>query len=148
MTPRNMTLWQIIDALAQQIPFSKQKVETVLSTHLAEKDRNTYTIFLEGPGPELQEGVQIRLVDLRLARGAEGITKGFLVLDIGGTCITTSQLMVKYDYLRITDTPSGHSLNGTTAYSQDMSWGKLSFGFEEKNPDCLADVAFDPKKDD
>ena len=95
---------------------------------------------------ELTDGVIISTVDLRLKR--VGKDSGFLVLDIGGNCITTSQLMVKYDYLRITGTPSGHSLLGETSYSQDMPWGRLSFGFEEKNPNCLADVAFDPKKDD
>src|SRR5579863_10316011 len=38
MTQPDRTLWQTIDALAQQIPISKAKVETVLGVGLVDRD--------------------------------------------------------------------------------------------------------------
>ncbi|WP_232447949.1 hypothetical protein [Burkholderia ubonensis] len=43
MTQSRMTLWQAIDALAQQVPFSKAKVEHALSTRLTETDEGGMT---------------------------------------------------------------------------------------------------------
>jgi len=146
MTHLNMPLWQIIVTLALQIPFSKQKVESVLSTPVFEVDNtpNDQLHSYESKPVELADGVVISTIDLRIKR--VGKDPGFLVLNIDGTCITKDQLEARYKHLRITGTPHGHSLEERTVYSQDMPWGTLSFGFKERKPDCLATVVFDPKK--
>jgi len=146
MNQLDKTLWQIIDALIQQIPFSKQKVEAVLAVQLiAAKNANEYYDFFRSPPIHLAEGVVISDVDLRIRR--EGKDLGFLVLGIGGVCITEDQLKTHYSPLKIIGTPHGHSLEEATTFSPDLPWGKLFFGFKERNPDCLATVGFDPKED-
>ncbi|MCL2625299.1 MAG: hypothetical protein FWD46_00585 [Cystobacterineae bacterium] len=145
-TPTNMSLWQAIDTLSQQIPFSKQKVETALATPLSEVDNNSNKLFrfFKSPPIRLAEGIVISNVDLRIKR--EGSHPGFLVLEMDGACLTLEQIRERYSELQITQLPRGRSLEEETSHSQLLPWGKLSFGFKEKNPKCLASIAFEPKK--
>ena len=145
MTQPKMTLWQAIDALAKQIPFSKIKIENLFSTQLAETDEggNDVFQFFKSNPIKVSEGVAIENVDLRIKRA--GPHPGFLVLSIGGNCIGIDAVRAHYNELKITDTPRGHSLDEVTSHSAMLQWGELSFSFKERNPNCLASVAFDPK---
>lgn len=140
-----LTWWQAVDALVKQIPFSKKKVETLLKTSLSETDNtgNDVFQFYESPPVTLKDGVVIRNVDLRIKRA--GPHPGFMVLEIEGQCVTLDQIRRRYGPLEITETPHGHSLDEETSHSVVRPWGKLSFGFAERNPDCLASIVFDPK---
>jgi hypothetical protein len=142
----NISLWQAIPLLAQQIPFSKQKVEVALSTRLSEIDDafNTPFYFFGSPPIPLAEGVVISNVDLRIKRGSNH--PGFLVLEVGGSCITMEQIRTQYGELQTTPFSCGRSLDEETCHFQLLPWGKLSFGFKERNPQCLASVSFEPKK--
>ncbi|MFT4067143.1 MAG: hypothetical protein QM685_20535 [Paraburkholderia sp.] len=149
MTQPGTTLWRTIDALVQQIPFTKIKVENLLATHLVEKDtsgspfQNTAFQFYTGGPVTLTDGVIISDVDLRI-RHRSG-HPGFLVLNVGGNCIHPDEVRAHYGKLKITDYPRGNSLDEATSYSVFPEWGKLSFGFVERNRSCLAYVAFDPR---
>lgn len=145
MTQPTMTLWQAIDAMAKQIPFSQAEVENALGTPMTEVRRNAYTIFLQNEHPvSLSEGGRIAQVDLRL--GMEAGDPGFMVLSIDDACVSLDAVRAHYNDLTITDRPRGRSLDEVTAYSASLAWGQLSFGFKERNPKCLASVALDPKK--
>ena len=143
MNQADMGLWRVVDALAQQIPFSKQKVETVLSTRLKEENRNDYTVFFEGVGGEPDKGVVISNVDLRLK--LTGKDPGFLVLDISGACVTIDQVRARYGDIELTGMPRGSSLEEEFNYSKFLPWGRVSFGFKEEKPDCLSSISFHPK---
>ena len=145
MTNRQMTLWQAIDSLARQIPFSKVKVETVLSVRLDEVHRSTYTVFFEGGPSDLADARRIAKVDLRL--GSDPGSLGFLVLNVDGACVGLEQIRSRYGSLELTDTPRGRSLDEVTSHSVQLPWGKLSFSFKVRNPECLASIAFKPRKD-
>jgi len=144
MTTKNMTLWQAIETLAQQIPFTKAKIEGFLSTVLTETDNtgNDVFQFYKSNRIELGDGVEISNVDLRIKR--HGPHPGFMVLDINGTCIKLDQVRSHYGEMQITDMPRGHSLDEVTSYTAKRPWGELSFSFAERNPVCLASIAFDP----
>ena len=141
----NKNIWQAIEALVQQIPFSKQKVEAALSTVLTEKedDFNKLFLFYKSAPIQLTEGLVISGVDLRIKR--EGGHPGFLVLAVEGACITPAQLREHYKELQITQVPRGRSLEEETTFTQTLPWGKLSFGFKERNRDCLASIVFEPQ---
>ncbi|WP_241017006.1 hypothetical protein [Paraburkholderia sp. Ac-20342] len=147
----SMTLWIAIDTLAQQIPFSRNKVENTLSTHLVKGDtsknpiQNTAFQFYTGSPVRLADGITISNVDLRI-RHRPG-HPGFLVLNLGGSCTTLDAVREHYRDLRITEHPHGHSLDEATSYSAFLEWGKLSFGFLERNRNCLAYVVLNPKYD-
>lgn len=148
MATEQITLWQAISILAQQVPFTKAKVETVLSTHLIEKPGDYFgkdvSQYFKSVPVELDDGVLISNVDLRVKRTGED--PGFMVLEIEGACVTLKQVRSHYSTLTITGSPRGRSLDDATSHSTEFPWGKLSFGFAERNPECLAWIAFDPKK--
>ena len=144
MTIETMSLWQAIDSLAQQVPFGKEKIERILSINLHEKRRSANTIFLEGGEVSPGQGWHVARVDLRL--GIEADDPGFLVLELDGACTTIEQVKARYSPLKITGVPTGRSPNEETSHSKEMTWGRLSFGFAERNPACLASVVFAPAK--
>jgi len=144
MAQPKMTLWQAIDALPRQIPFTKIRIERLLSAELVETDEggNDLLRFFKSNRVKLLDGVVIENVDLRIKR--VGPDPGFLVLDTGGSCVTIEDVRLHYKNLRITDRPRGRSLEEVTSHTTTLSWGTLSFGFKERNRKCLASVAFDP----
>jgi hypothetical protein len=141
-----MNLWQTIEAVTKQMPFSKEKMEALLSTSLFETDYtgNDVFRFYESNRVELTERVAISKVDLRIKR--TGDHPGFMVLNIEGTCISLDEVRRHYGKMTITDHPRGRSPDEVTSHSAILDWGKLSFSFKERNPDCLSSIAFDPKK--
>ena len=145
VTNRQMNLWQAIDELAKQIPFSKDKVENVLSVRLNEVEHNTYRVFLEGGPVDFADGRRIANVDLRV--GFDPGNLGFLVLSIEGACVSLEQVRARYGSLEVTDRPRGRSLDEMTSHSIQLPWGKLSFGFTVRNPECLASIVLNPRKD-
>jgi hypothetical protein len=146
MTQQKMTLWQAIDALSHQIPFSKVKVEKLLSTRLTETDEggNDVFQFFKSSPVDLLDGVVIENVDLRIKR--IGPNPGFLVLNTGGSCITLDDVRAHYKDLRVTDRPRGRSLDEVTSHTTTLPWGDLSFSFKESNRECLASVVLNPQK--
>lgn len=139
-----MTIWEAIDIVAKQVPFARDTIETALSTTLAETDNpgNDIFRFYESQPVHLEDGVVVSNIDLRIKRS--GPHPGFLVLAVDGACIRLELVRRHYDNLRITGTPRGRSLDEQTYYTATLPWGDLSFGFAERNPDCLASVAFNP----
>jgi len=148
-TQSSRTLWQAIDTLTQQVPFTTDKIENVLATHLVVKDnskspiQNTAFQFYTGGPIRLSDGVIIRNVDLRIRNKAGH--SGFLVLYLNGTCVGMSDVRAHYSDLKLTYPPRPDSTYAFTGYSAFPLWGKLSFSFLERNPDCLASLSFDPK---
>ncbi|MEQ6352741.1 hypothetical protein [Ralstonia pseudosolanacearum] len=145
MTRAKMTLWQTIGTLTKSAQCSQTKIENLLSTQLTETDEggNDVFQFFKSTPIKLSDGVVIENVDLRIKRA--GPHPGFLVLSIGGSCIGIDAVRAHYNDLKITDTPRGHSRDEVTSHSAMLRWGELSFSFKERNPNCLASIAFDPK---
>ena len=146
MTQSKMTLWQAIDVLSNQIPFSKTKVEKLLSTQFTETDEggNDVFQFFKSDPIKLLDGVVIENVDLRIKR--IGPNPGFLALDMGGSCVTLDDVRAHYKDLRITDRPRGRSLDEVTSHTTTLPGGDLSFSFKESNRTCLASVVLNPQK--
>ncbi|MFT4067144.1 hypothetical protein [Paraburkholderia sp.] len=145
----DMTLWQTIDAVAQQIPFTRTRIESLLVTQLVEKDtsrdpiQNTAFQFYTGGPLKLSDDVVISNVDLRIRHRAGH--PGFLVLNLDSSCITLDTVRAHYHGIRLTDHPRGRSLDEAASYSAFPEWGKLSFGFKERNRSCLTYVVLNPR---
>lgn len=142
----NSSLWSVIESLSRQIPFSKHKVETTLSTILLEEntDGNDVFQFFRSEPLELSDGVVLSRIDLRIKRG--GGHPGFAVLNVAGTCVTLDEIRRHFGNLTVTEIPRGRSLDDATSHTAFLSWGKLSFGFAERKPSCLAWVSFNPNQ--
>ena len=145
VTYATMTLWQIVEALPRLIPFTKDKVETMLAVRLMETDYtgNDVFHFYRSDPIRLSDGVTVSNIDLRIRR--KGGHPGFMVLSIDKACVTLDKVRGNYADLQITETPRG-SPDDETSYSTMLPWGKLSFGFAERNPNCLVSIVFNPQK--
>ena len=142
------TLWQTIDTLTEQIPFRRAKIERAFETKLFVGDPRQFVIQpsfepLEGGPVGLADGVVVEMIDLRVR--PEESHPGFLVLRVAGTCISLDEVRARYGTLAITDRPRGRSLDEVTSFTTIQPWGKLTFSFTVRNPDCLSSVAFAPK---
>lgn len=139
-----LTLWQAIDGVIALAPFEKKKVEAFLNTPLKEgsPESNEFFEFWRGAKIDLKDGISISKIDLRLAKSKNH--PGFMVIDLGGACVSIAALRSHYDGLEIVESPRGQSLQESTWHRKSWGWGSVSFGFREANPNCLSQVAFNP----
>ena len=85
-------------------------------------------------------------IDLREPVAGRGATAGALLnLRIGGDCLARAAVEERYGPLAVSDLPRGRSLDETMGMSREEPWGRLTFGFAERAPDCLATVTFAAK---
>lgn len=89
----------------------------------------------------LKGEVEIESIELRV--GKDKANSRLMVLKLAGNCIRKADVLGRNDDLAMTDHPRGRSLDEETSYSVEKPWGKLSFGFAERSPDCLRSVVFD-----
>lgn len=143
--PHAMTLWQVVDALIRQAPLNRTKVESVLSVQLRTQHHDRHVDWYESDPIVLADQVVIEDVDLRTDAGGGGA--GFLVLPLGGACVSPSQIRSHFSHVYLSSLPDSPAPERLKFYSTDVPWGKLHFGFRQGNPDCLATLSFDPRED-
>jgi hypothetical protein len=137
-------LHPLLAKLRQQKPFTQARVQELFKAKLVEKDRNAYFAFLESANVSVDGGVQLDKIDLRLRIDGEP-HPGFLVLTVAKPCISLAELTTQYGALKLTQIPTGRSPEEQHSYSLEDNWGKMSFGFAEKAPGCVASIALEPK---
>lgn len=54
--------------------------------------------------------------------------------------VTMSGVTKRYRQLDLTDVPHGHSREEQTLWTSRQAWGRVSFGFKAKYPDCVFSV--------
>ncbi|MEC4720262.1 hypothetical protein RY831_13965 [Noviherbaspirillum sp. CPCC 100848] len=140
----NKTLWHLVEELIKRVPFTKSSLEELLRIPFMETRKTIHTIFYEGQPVGLSDGAVLEKIDLRI--GLDEGAPGFLVLDLSGTCFTLTDVQSNFNATKIAQIPSGHSVEEATVHTTMQSRSTLSFGFREKNPNCLAYIAFDPHK--
>lgn len=142
MQNTQMTLWQLITALEQQMPVSVIKVKTVMGVELVETERTDDYVLLTAQGSSLADGLSVTNTSLLLHPSMKfDDTSGFGV-ELAGTCISRDEVSRRYGHLELTQHPRGRSLEETAVWSIHRSWGVLSFAFKQDRPDCLFDVSF------
>lgn len=58
-----------------------------------------------------------------------------------GSCITKEQLKDRYGELMLVGAPGSPAPNATTVWRVQINGRKVSFGFPNKSPNCLADFS-------
>lgn len=144
MNQLNLSVWQLIEDV-QATRLSLPSVEKILNQTLVEQTQksNTYFKFYSGQPVALAGHSTIVKIDLRLPQPTHNST-GMLALDIGGECITVDQVNKVFPNLTITGMPRGDSLLEATTFTDKTTWGEIRFGFQQKKPDCLGYVVFEP----
>jgi len=139
------TLWQLIERLGAHPSLLPGKLKQVLPTDFSKHRRSAYTSFYDGGPLYLADQINIEVIDLRVRLMNEA--QGLIALEIAGVCVTLEQVRAHYPDLVFTDIPRGRSLDEKTYWTTYLPWGELSFGFKERNPDCLASVVIDRAPD-
>lgn len=146
-TMKQLELWTLLDYLPTRTPFHKEKIEQALRIVLIqdEKITNEYFTALKG-GPVILAGeIAIEAVSFRVSV-MEPTEKWLLNLTVAGKCVARSDVLARYPRLEVTNAPRRRFPNEETSYSRKELWGKVSFGFAERNPDCLSSVLFSGPK--
>ncbi|MET0383073.1 MAG: hypothetical protein ABW032_06580 [Burkholderiaceae bacterium] len=141
-TANHVGLWDLVKSLEDNEPLTKHFVEQALQTKLeahADSSNSVVEFFKCGP-VKLQSGILTK-IDFRFTK--ERPESNFLILSITGPCVSFAQVRQRYGNLKITNIPRGRSLEEMTSHSVDLEWGRLSFGFRARNPNCLAAISFD-----
>ena len=132
---KTFDLWTLVDQLPTKMPLERDKLQTLLGVVLRENGSNAYTDMYEGGPVHLTGEVEIESIDLRVSK--HKVNSRLLVLKLAGNCVHKADVLGRDHALVITDHPRGRSLDEETNYSVEKPWGKLSFGFAERSPDCL-----------
>lgn len=146
MTGKEMTLWQVIDHIGGHLPLRREKIEQLFQSTLVKMESsNQYVTFWEGNGGTLRDGKQISRIVLAV-RNDDPQDPGMLTLNVSGTCVKRDEIGNKYGELTVVHLSSGRSEDEETTFEAKAPWGKLAFGFAERNSDCLSSVGFGPNK--
>jgi len=143
MKIQNTSLWQLIDMLGNHPSLVPDKIMQSLPIAFLKRNNNGYFSSYDGGRLSLIDQVDIEAVLLRVRHEDEARGMVSLYLDPSGACVTLDEVHKHYPEVVITDHPRGHSLDEQTYWSIQQPWGELSFGFKERNPECLASVVLD-----
>lgn len=144
MIQLNLSVWQLIEDM-QATAFTLAGVEKLLGQSLIEQTQQSTVSFQFFAGQQLALAGNVNVVeiDLRLPRSTTS-NPGMLALHLGGECITMQQVRQQFSELDVTDIPRGESPEEATTFTATTAWGGVSFGFQEKKPDCVGYLVFNP----
>lgn len=146
-TMQSIDLWALVEDIPTRAPLDKVKLEQALRTVLIQDERitNEYATALKGGPVQLAQGIQIQAISFRFLAKAP-LDQWLLSLSMGGQCVARRDVLARYPKLVVTGHPRGGSLDEETYYSTTEPWGKVSFGFAERNFECLSSVLFSGPK--
>lgn len=136
----------LVETLRAMPRLDRAGVERIVGRALTPRDGNPYFALWEASDVTLGS-LRVATVDFREPKPGSGATAGpILVLKIGRGCPTRREVEDRFRPLTLTGVPRGHSLDEETSLSRAEPLGRLSFGFTERHPDCLASVALSVPK--
>lgn len=138
---QRVTLWQLIDVLGGSPSLAPSAVVAVLPVAFKLTTRHADVADYAADGVALADGVH--LGDVALRTRLDDTTRGLMVLDVEGACMTLDDVRRRYPAITLTSPPPGHSPSESSGYSDAQAWGTLGFGFKESNRQCLATVVID-----
>lgn len=142
MNSQSKSLWALIDTLETAMPLNIARAETALGSRFAVAEEGPAYAVLKAPEVTLGDGLKVHNISLMLRPSLQFEDKSALALEIQGACITLGQLREHYAQLELFQSPRGRSVHETAVWTVTRPWGKLSFAFEQTQPDCLFRVGF------
>ncbi|MEC4720263.1 hypothetical protein RY831_13970 [Noviherbaspirillum sp. CPCC 100848] len=137
-----LSLWDAIYNLEQQMPLSKASIEKLLGTTLFEIEYDPNFIKLAGPGPTLRDGIILSKLNLMLESSPNLGNKRAFAMELRGTCVTIHDVRRNFGDVELAQIPRGKSRQETAVWTVKRSQWDISFGFKEEQPDCLFRISF------
>lgn len=142
MNVKQMSLWELVAALEQQMPVTISRVEGVTGSKFALVKEGPAYVTLEAPGVQLRDGLSVTQLRMMLRPSLQFEDNSGMSLELDGQCITLPQVRERFGELQLIQAPRGRSLDETGVWAVARPWGQLSFAFQERRPDCLFRVSF------
>ena len=143
MQPDNRDdVFALISRLLSALPFERRTIESLLGAVLRLTGENEYFFFFEGQGRKLVDGLAIQGVDFRQSKSNP--RKALLAFQVHGLCVPLRDVRARYGELELVNAPRGRSLDEETSHSVVQAGVRIGFGFNQRNPDCLASVVLEP----
>ena len=136
----------IAKTLSTELVSELEHVEAFLGEKLEPNGTGPFS-FWHAEDIELGE-VQIENVDYRRPNPEQGATSGALLIldvDVEAHCIGRTKILETLPDIVLTDIPRGRSLDEEAYWTRETDEFKLSFGFAERNPDCLKSIIYNVK---
>jgi hypothetical protein len=135
-------LWTLIGHLPTRAPFTKEGLEQAFRiVLLREEIANEYFDSFGGGHVPLANEMEVKQLEFRVSK-KDPVNKWMLWLLLAGRCAERAEVLARYADLKITQSPRGGSLDEETKWSRQEPWGRLSFGFAERDFNCLRSVVF------
>ncbi|MGC6327880.1 hypothetical protein [Rhizorhabdus sp. FW153] len=134
-----LDIFELIDKITSEPVVSYDTVERNMGIHLNLASEGVFNNY-EAEDYHISGSI-LEKIEYRQPVVGSGASRGsILSIRIGGECVDRKEVILRYSDLAITDVPKGHSLDEQTYYSAAKPWGKISFGFSERVPDCLRTI--------
>ena len=133
----NDFIFEKITSFEQMTVISRRGIESLIGSRFIEVQGTGSMGNFAISEKEISPHAGFSGADLRVnARTSEAI----LVLDVVDTCPGKHDVLRRYPGAVISNHPRGHALDEETSYTVERQWGRLTFGFKERSPDCLSSV--------
>ncbi len=141
MTTPAKSFDDLIMAMVAAPPMNPVQVETALGTALSiAPGDGPFRIYAgkAGPGSDGRSAT----VEYRMPVSAAATAGPMLILKLDGPCLNKAQVQNRYGPLKLLDVPRGTSLDEESSFARIYPWGRLSFGFPERDRDCAKTVVY------
>jgi hypothetical protein len=133
-------LFNMIDLLSEQRPFSPQKIEEITGIELKLNKNESNDYFSKYRSDEKTEKNDFNLsLELRLPTSESSHSDGLLILRIKpGICIKQDEIIKRFGIGEPKPpSPNMHPEKALLYIAYQYRWGKISFGFKYYEPKCL-----------
>jgi len=137
-------LTQMLEAAA---PWTIKGVESVFDSKFTPA-RSNGIVAVHTMGPfRYKEKLIIEEVHLRVRMNTNKMIRLIVNLSEDAGRFTLDRLKRTWPDIQLDPSayPRGQSWDEKRQYRTNRPWGQLSFGFKERQPDCLASITFIPK---
>lgn len=132
-------LWQLIEQLAAA---STQGGKAVVSQWPGKSFSLSGADSIGSAPLMLSPQLQSSIAEVRLA---DGDAVQLMVLELQGSCITPTDLQVRYAQVRNADFPQPDNPDPVSYRRVQIDGVRVSFGFRGTPPGCLSHVVFNPQ---
>jgi hypothetical protein len=132
-------LLSLLDRLDRASPFAKADLAKSLGVNIWTKRSSGILDIFTVSDIVVGNILRIDEVEFRQVPNRKGYTA---ILKLETTCIMRADIIKEYPDVKITGIPHGHSLEEETTFSTVREWGQLSFGFKERDRDCISSIMF------
>ena len=135
------TLAAIVADLRHGSALDRARIEKAAGARLSLLSENDAFSFYGGRS-RTADHVAVEL-DFREPRPGGGATAGpMLNLMLTGGCQTRPEVEKAFGPLHVAGVPTGRSEDEELSLTRSEPWGRLSFGFADRTPECLTTITF------